>query len=185
MCYAVEGGSVNGPVQCVLVCLQELSEPTKEEKAVAKYLRFNCPTKSTTMVCHRVDYFVGQFALFSSLSLAFSRSITPSSPILVTYCCDGSCGCVIPLTRLFFFNLPWLWHMSTASAVYFSLIRATTGDETFVLKVSPCIKRVSRPAISVLLLTQCCCVIGWRAPPHVRDVSVTSFMIKQGKIPDG
>lgn len=40
--------------------LQEVSEPTKEEKAVAKYLRFNCPTKSTNMVGHRVDYFIGQ-----------------------------------------------------------------------------------------------------------------------------
>ncbi|XP_029971748.1 translocation protein SEC62 [Salarias fasciatus] len=37
---------------------QEVSEPTKEEKAVAKYLRFNCPTKSTNMMGHRVDYFV-------------------------------------------------------------------------------------------------------------------------------
>lgn len=42
------------------VCLQEVSEPTKEEKAVAKYLRFNCPTKSTNMMGHRVDYFVGE-----------------------------------------------------------------------------------------------------------------------------
>lgn len=40
--------------------LQEVSEPTKEEKAVAKYLRFNCPTKSTNMMGHRVDYFVGE-----------------------------------------------------------------------------------------------------------------------------
>lgn len=38
---------------------QEVSEPTKEEKAVAKYLRFNCPTKSTNMLGHRVDYFIG------------------------------------------------------------------------------------------------------------------------------
>lgn len=41
------------------VALQEVSEPTKEEKAVAKYLRFNCPTKSTNMMGHRVDYFIG------------------------------------------------------------------------------------------------------------------------------
>lgn len=50
---------------CVCVCvfpraLQEVSEPTKEEKAVAKYLRFNCPTKSTNMMGHRVDYFIGE-----------------------------------------------------------------------------------------------------------------------------
>ncbi|KAF3698778.1 Translocation protein SEC62 Translocation protein 1 [Channa argus] len=38
--------------------IQEVSEPTKEEKAVAKYLRFNCPTKSTNMMGHRVDYFI-------------------------------------------------------------------------------------------------------------------------------
>lgn len=45
---------------CVFACaLQEVSEPTKEEKAVAKYLRFNCPTKSTNMMGHRVDYFIG------------------------------------------------------------------------------------------------------------------------------
>lgn len=40
--------------------VQEVSEPTKEEKAVAKFLRFNCPTKSTNMMGHRVDYFIGQ-----------------------------------------------------------------------------------------------------------------------------
>lgn len=45
---------------CVFTrALQEVSEPTKEEKAVAKYLRFNCPTKSTNMMGHRVDYFIG------------------------------------------------------------------------------------------------------------------------------
>lgn len=49
----------------VNVCVQEVSEPTKEEKAVAKYLRFNCPTKSTNMMGHRVDYFIGEcFAVF-------------------------------------------------------------------------------------------------------------------------
>ncbi|XP_061549829.1 translocation protein SEC62 [Phycodurus eques] len=43
--------------------IQELSEPTKEEKAVAKYLRFNCPTKSTNMMGHRVDYFTASKAV--------------------------------------------------------------------------------------------------------------------------
>ncbi|CAL1580375.1 unnamed protein product [Knipowitschia caucasica] len=43
--------------------VQEVSEPTKEEKAVAKYLRFNCPTKSTTMMGHRVDYFIASKAV--------------------------------------------------------------------------------------------------------------------------
>lgn len=27
---------------------------------MAKYLRFNCPTKSTNMLGHRVDYFIGR-----------------------------------------------------------------------------------------------------------------------------
>uniref|UniRef100_A0A3B4A3S1 Translocation protein SEC62 n=1 Tax=Periophthalmus magnuspinnatus TaxID=409849 RepID=A0A3B4A3S1_9GOBI len=43
--------------------VQEVSEPTKEEKAVAKYLRFNCPTKSTNMMGHRVDYFIASKAV--------------------------------------------------------------------------------------------------------------------------
>uniref|UniRef100_A0A8C6V5J1 Translocation protein SEC62 n=1 Tax=Neogobius melanostomus TaxID=47308 RepID=A0A8C6V5J1_9GOBI len=43
--------------------LLEVSEPTKEEKAVAKYLRFNCPTKSTNMMGHRVDYFIASKAV--------------------------------------------------------------------------------------------------------------------------
>ncbi|KAG7267207.1 hypothetical protein CRUP_003206 [Coryphaenoides rupestris] len=53
---------------------QELSEPTKEEKAVAKYLRFNCPTKSTTMVCHRVDYFVASKAVDSLLDSKWAKA---------------------------------------------------------------------------------------------------------------
>lgn len=48
------------PIRNFYCALQEVSEPTKEEKAVAKYLRFNCPTKSTNMMGHRVDYFVGE-----------------------------------------------------------------------------------------------------------------------------
>ncbi|XP_069069292.1 translocation protein SEC62 [Pleurodeles waltl] len=42
---------------------QEVGEPTKDEKAVAKYLRFNCPTKSTNMMGHRVDYFIASKAV--------------------------------------------------------------------------------------------------------------------------
>ncbi|XP_069474642.1 translocation protein SEC62 isoform X2 [Ambystoma mexicanum] len=41
----------------------EVGEPTKDEKAVAKYLRFNCPTKSTNMMGHRVDYFIASKAV--------------------------------------------------------------------------------------------------------------------------
>ncbi|XP_029471212.1 translocation protein SEC62 isoform X1 [Rhinatrema bivittatum] len=43
--------------------LQEVGEPTKDEKAIAKYLRFNCPTKSTNMMGHRVDYFIASKAV--------------------------------------------------------------------------------------------------------------------------
>lgn len=46
--------------------LQEVGEPSKEEKAVAKYLRFNCPTKSTNMMGHRVDYFIGRITSLKS-----------------------------------------------------------------------------------------------------------------------
>lgn len=53
---------------------QEVSEPTKEEKAVAKYLRFNCPTKSTNMMGHRVDYFIGQCSI-PTVPLALQNSI--------------------------------------------------------------------------------------------------------------
>uniref|UniRef100_A0A8D0DX26 Translocation protein SEC62 n=1 Tax=Salvator merianae TaxID=96440 RepID=A0A8D0DX26_SALMN len=35
--------------------IQKIGEPFKEEKAVAKYLHFNCPTKSMNMMGHRVD----------------------------------------------------------------------------------------------------------------------------------
>lgn len=43
--------------------IQEVGEPTKDEKAIAKYLRFNCPSKSTNMMGHRVDYFVASKAV--------------------------------------------------------------------------------------------------------------------------
>lgn len=51
------------------LCLQEVSEPSKEEKAVAKYLRFNCATKSTNMMGHRVDYFIGESAVAPPMCL--------------------------------------------------------------------------------------------------------------------
>ncbi|XP_041911924.1 LOW QUALITY PROTEIN: translocation protein SEC62-like [Arvicola amphibius] len=37
--------------------IQEVGEPS-EEKAVFKYLRFNCPTKSTNMMGHGVEHFI-------------------------------------------------------------------------------------------------------------------------------
>lgn len=54
--------------------IQEVSEPTKEEKAVAKYLRFNCPTKSTNMMGHRVDYFVASKAVDCLLDSKWTKS---------------------------------------------------------------------------------------------------------------
>ncbi|KAG5847316.1 hypothetical protein ANANG_G00124720 [Anguilla anguilla] len=54
--------------------IQEVGEPTKEEKAVAKYLRFNCPTKSTNMMGHRVDYFVASKAVDSLLDSKWAKA---------------------------------------------------------------------------------------------------------------
>ncbi|XP_059357556.1 translocation protein SEC62 isoform X1 [Carassius carassius] len=54
--------------------IQEVSEPTKEEKVVAKYLRFNCPTKSTNMMGHRVDYFVASKAVDCLLDSKWAKA---------------------------------------------------------------------------------------------------------------
>ncbi|XP_034411819.1 translocation protein SEC62 [Cyclopterus lumpus] len=54
--------------------IQEVSEPTKEEKAVAKYLRFNCPTKSTNMMGHRVDYFIASKAVDSLMDSKWAKA---------------------------------------------------------------------------------------------------------------
>merc|ERR1739838_529589 len=54
--------------------IQEVSEPTKEEKAVAKYLRFNTPTKSTNMMGHRVDYFVASKAVDCLLDSKWAKA---------------------------------------------------------------------------------------------------------------
>ncbi|KAG7457105.1 hypothetical protein MATL_G00243090 [Megalops atlanticus] len=54
--------------------IQEVGEPTKEEKAVAKYLRFNCPTKSTNMMGHRVDYFVASKAVDCLLDSKWAKA---------------------------------------------------------------------------------------------------------------
>ncbi|CAF98953.1 unnamed protein product [Tetraodon nigroviridis] len=53
--------------------IQEVSEPTKE-KAVAKYLRFNCPTKSTNMLGHRVDYFIASKAVECLLDSKWAKA---------------------------------------------------------------------------------------------------------------
>ncbi|MBN3326751.1 SEC62 protein, partial [Atractosteus spatula] len=56
-------------------CLpQEVGEPTKEEKAVAKYLRFNCPTKSTNMMGHRVEYFTASKAVDCLLDSKWAKA---------------------------------------------------------------------------------------------------------------
>uniref|UniRef100_A0AAY4A289 Translocation protein SEC62 n=1 Tax=Denticeps clupeoides TaxID=299321 RepID=A0AAY4A289_9TELE len=52
----------------------EVSEPTKEEKAVAKHLRFNCPTKSTNMMGHRVDYFTASKAVDCLLDSKWAKA---------------------------------------------------------------------------------------------------------------
>uniref|UniRef100_A0A3P9IV73 Translocation protein SEC62 n=1 Tax=Oryzias latipes TaxID=8090 RepID=A0A3P9IV73_ORYLA len=54
--------------------VQEVSEPSKEEKAVAKYLRFNCPTKSTNMMGHRVDYFIASKAVDCLLDSKWAKA---------------------------------------------------------------------------------------------------------------
>ncbi|XP_028650573.1 translocation protein SEC62 [Erpetoichthys calabaricus] len=54
--------------------IQEVGEPTKEEKAVAKYLRFNCPTKSTNMMGHRVDYFIASKAVDCLLDSKWAKA---------------------------------------------------------------------------------------------------------------
>uniref|UniRef100_A0A8C2VFE6 Translocation protein SEC62 n=1 Tax=Chinchilla lanigera TaxID=34839 RepID=A0A8C2VFE6_CHILA len=43
--------------------IQEVGEPSKEEKAVAKYLRYKCPIKSMNMMGHQVDYFIASKAV--------------------------------------------------------------------------------------------------------------------------
>ncbi|KTF91243.1 hypothetical protein cypCar_00021734 [Cyprinus carpio] len=54
--------------------LEEVSEPTKDEKAVAKYLRFNCPSKSTNMMGHRVDYFIASKAVDCLLDSKWAKA---------------------------------------------------------------------------------------------------------------
>ena len=60
---------VNDYVKFNIFTLQEVGEPSKEEKAVAKFLRFNCPTKSTNMMGHRVDYFIGRISYLNYVNV--------------------------------------------------------------------------------------------------------------------
>ncbi|XP_069753630.1 translocation protein SEC62 isoform X2 [Narcine bancroftii] len=63
---------------------QEVGEPTKEEKAVAKYLRFNCTTKSTTMMGHRVDYFVASKAIDCLLDSKWAKAKKGEEDVFTT-----------------------------------------------------------------------------------------------------
>ncbi|KAM4693328.1 translocation protein SEC62 [Discoglossus pictus] len=54
--------------------IQEVGEPTKDEKAIAKYMRFNCPSKSTNMMGHRVDYFVASKAVECLLDSKWAKA---------------------------------------------------------------------------------------------------------------
>ncbi|XP_035656312.1 translocation protein SEC62-like [Oncorhynchus keta] len=64
--------------------IQEVSEPTKEEKAVAKFLRFNCPTKSTNMMGHRVDYFIASKAVDSLLDSKWAKAKKGEEAVFTT-----------------------------------------------------------------------------------------------------
>ncbi|XP_031720896.1 translocation protein SEC62 [Anarrhichthys ocellatus] len=64
--------------------IQEVSDPTKEEKAVAKYLRFNCPTKSTNMMGHRVDYFIASKAVDSLLDSKWAKAKKGEEAVFTT-----------------------------------------------------------------------------------------------------
>ncbi|KAM9459759.1 translocation protein SEC62 [Salvelinus alpinus] len=64
--------------------IQEVSEPTKEEKAVAKFLRFNCPTKSTNMMGHRVDYFIASKAIDCLLDSKWAKAKKGEEAVFTT-----------------------------------------------------------------------------------------------------
>ncbi|CAO2613206.1 Translocation protein SEC62 [Lemmus lemmus] len=57
-----------------LARLKEVGEPSKEEKAVVKYLGFNCPTKSTNMMGHGVDYFIASKAVDCLLDSKWAKT---------------------------------------------------------------------------------------------------------------
>ncbi|XP_023212021.1 translocation protein SEC62-like, partial [Centruroides sculpturatus] len=44
--------------------IQEESKPTKVEYAIAKYLRDKLPAKKTTLLSHKVEYFIGNITFF-------------------------------------------------------------------------------------------------------------------------
>ncbi|XP_049602456.1 translocation protein SEC62 [Syngnathus scovelli] len=64
--------------------IQEVSKPTKEEKAVAKYMRFNCPTKSTNMMGQRVDYFTASKAVDCLLDSKWAKAKKGEEAVFTT-----------------------------------------------------------------------------------------------------
>uniref|UniRef100_A0A4W5RKD5 Translocation protein SEC62 n=1 Tax=Hucho hucho TaxID=62062 RepID=A0A4W5RKD5_9TELE len=76
------------PILTLTICREnakrEVSEPTKEEKAVAKYLRFNCPTKSTNMMGHRVDYFIASKAVDCLLDSKWAKAKKGEEAVFTT-----------------------------------------------------------------------------------------------------
>uniref|UniRef100_A0A452RNS0 Translocation protein SEC62 n=1 Tax=Ursus americanus TaxID=9643 RepID=A0A452RNS0_URSAM len=87
---------------------KKIGEPSKEEKAVAKYLRFNCPTKSTNMMGHRVDYFIASKAVDCLLDSKWAKAKKGEEALFTTresvvdYCNSqvpflillGDCSCI-------------------------------------------------------------------------------------------
>uniref|UniRef100_A0A8C0IUQ1 Translocation protein SEC62 n=1 Tax=Chelonoidis abingdonii TaxID=106734 RepID=A0A8C0IUQ1_CHEAB len=54
--------------------IQEVGEPFKEEKTVAKHLHFIYPTKSTNMMSHRVHYFIASKAVDCLLDSKWAKA---------------------------------------------------------------------------------------------------------------
>jgi translocation protein SEC62 len=57
----------------------------KDEKAVAKYLRFNCQTRKASLVGNKVDYFVGSKAIDSLMSSKWAPTLFDSRDTCVDY----------------------------------------------------------------------------------------------------
>ncbi|XP_077415225.1 translocation protein SEC62 [Vanacampus margaritifer] len=64
--------------------IQEESEPTKEERAVAKYMRFNCPNKSTNMMGQRVHYFTASKAVDCLLDSKWAKAKKGEEAVFTT-----------------------------------------------------------------------------------------------------
>ena len=48
-------------INCIIIFQEVMDNPSKEEKAVAKYLRFNLTSKEGKLVGMPVQYFIGEF----------------------------------------------------------------------------------------------------------------------------